>query len=526
MDGTSVIERQAGRPAETGHPVPDRNPQRRDGTPRILARLWADEAANGLVRRSPEHSARERGFSHLIALAGFLVPAALTGLALKGPGILGLLALTLSPVFAAQTLLRLAAALLAPRWAPKRDLPVRALPAASLVVALYREAAVLDQLIAALKAIDYPRDRLEIKLALETGDTRTREALASIALDERFEVVLVPPGRPQTKPRALNHALRFCTGEIVGVLDAEDRPHPRQLRCAAESFSLAPAELVCLQAPLNWFNRAESWLTRQFALEYAAHFHGLLPLYNRLGWPLPLGGTSNYFRTAALRRAGAWDAWNVTEDADLGVRLHRMGLRCGLIAPMTLEEAPVGLAAWIPQRTRWLKGYLQTLAVHAAAGRKPGRRLLSLGLTLGGAILSALACGPSVVIVLAAILLTGDAAGLTVLAGLTGTGWLAAALCAWRAAYRAGVPVRTGDLLTLPVYEAIKFWPAVRALYQLVTNPYHWEKTEHGVSALSKPSPCISPSPPRSSRSASSSRSSSSPAGAPASRSVRNAVRE
>lgn len=351
MDRAGLIERAA--VAEADWPAgADRGGRRRiNGTPLVLARFWADDAANGLDRRSPELSARSRAFPHLATLLAGLLVAGFAGLPLTGLSALQIPLLLCVPVFAGLVLLRLAAAGLPLRWAPRRDLPDAALPDASLLVALNDEAAIVPGLVAALKAIDYPRDRLDIKIVLEAGDSATRAAFESVRLDARFEIVLVPPGQPRTKPRALNYALRFCRGKIVAVHDAEDLPHPRQLRTAAESFFLAGRDLACLQAPLNWYNRDETWLTRQFALEYAAHFHAMLPLYRRLGWPLPLGGTSNYFRTAAVRHAGGWDAWNVTEDADLGIRLHSLGYRCDMIAPMTLEEAPVSLAAWIPQRT-------------------------------------------------------------------------------------------------------------------------------------------------------------------------------
>lgn len=393
--------------------------------PAILERLWADEAAFGLSRRTPELSARDRAFPHLIALlAGLLLLAILTA-PLRGLSLIGLLPILAAPAGLALAALRIRAALLSPRIAERRDLPDGALPVASLVVGLYREAAVVPRLVGALQAIDYPADRLEILLVLETGDTETLEALRAAPLDRRFRIIVAPPGEPRTKPRALNYALRHCTGDIVAVHDAEDRPHPRQLRTAAESFSLAPTSLACLQAPLNWYNRAENWLTRQFAMEYAAHFHCMLPLYERLGWPLPLGGTSNYFRASALRRCGGWDAWNVTEDADLGVRLHRLGYRCGLIAPLTLEEAPVRLSAWTPQRTRWLKGYWQTLGVHFGLDPVRRREALPLAMTLGGAVLSALVHGPSLLACLAAACLAGPAsAGMLVFGGMLGAGYL------------------------------------------------------------------------------------------------------
>ena len=396
---------------------------------------------------------------------------------------------------------------------------------ASIIVALYREAGVVGQLVHALRAIDYPAGRLEIRLVLEADDGETLQALKDAALDDRFQIVIAPPGYPRTKPRALNFALRFCTGDIIAVHDAEDRPHPRQLRRAAESFSLAPPGLACLQAPLNWYNRDETWLTRQFSMEYAAHFHVMLPLYQRLGWPLPLGGTSNYFRAAALRRCGGWDAWNVTEDADLGVRLHRIGYRCGLIEPMTLEEAPLGLAGWAPQRTRWLKGYWQTLGVHF--GLDAGRRhqALPLAMTLGGAILSALVHGPALTACLVAAWRTGPGTlPAMIFSGMLVAGYAGGALGIVTGMRRAGLRLHPADLLLLPVYWSLQAWPAARALLQLVQNPYLWEKTEHGVSAQAEPS-CTSHSRRRSPPCSSPSPSSSSPGGAPDNRPARNADR-
>ena len=490
----------------------------------LIHHLWAEDAASGLTRRLPQFSARRNPVPVTAILLAALVPLGIVSAGLGGPASLALLGLLALPCLAAQAGLRLLAAVTPVRWAPRRPLGDQALPRASLVIALYREAAILPRLLGALDRIDYPRDRLEILLVLEQDDRETRAALADLSRPPHIRTILVPPGEPRTKPRALNQALRHCTGEILAIFDAEDRPHPGQLRVAAESFAAGAMGLACLQAPLNWFNGSESWITRQFALEYGAHFHALLPLYRRLRWPLPLGGTSNYFRTRHLRTAGAWDAWNVTEDADLGLRLQALGFHCDLIEPMTFEEAPLDLTAWLPQRTRWLKGYMQTLAVHLARARTPADRWAMI-LTLGSTLLSALSCGPALLVGLIGLIqLASGTVTAPLLLGVLGLGYTASALCALIATRRAGLPVCAFALFTQPLYDALKFWPAVRALYQLVRAPYLWEKTEHGVSALSGDGPSISRSPPPSPGSVPSSPSSSWPAGEPDNPCARSAV--
>lgn len=509
MDG-GQIER---RPSAAGEP----GKGTRDTTraPDILSRLWAHDAADGLASRTPRFSAkaglnRSQGASVNLTLS-LLVLLAAWPLQFEA----GLLAGLCTMLFTSLIGLRVAACLVPPVWAARRRLADNALPRASIIIALYRESAVLPVLVAALEAIDYPADRLEIRLALEADDHDTIAAARALSLGDKYRIVLVPEGGPRTKPRALNYALRFCSGEIISVHDAEDRPHPRQLRIAAESFAAAGPELACLQAPLNWFNRDECWLTRQFALEYAAHFHALLPLYARLGWPLPLGGTSNHFRAAALRRAGGWDAWNVTEDADLGFRLHALGYRCNMIAPLTLEEAPTRFWPWVCQRSRWLKGYAQTLAVHSRTDAAGPHARLALALTLGAALMSALVHAPLAAACLFGLVSGQFGGGADLLyGGFLLAGYGAAALTATVGMRRAGLKLRPGDLLSMPLYWPLQSWAAVRALYQLATRPYFWDKTEHGISTLAEPA-CISHSPPPSSAWPAASPCSSSDGGAP-----------
>ncbi|WP_300527317.1 glycosyltransferase family 2 protein [Maricaulis sp.] len=446
-----------------------------------------------MARKRPRDSARigleTVQIWTLTALMASLVAVITTGSTPLWTALLGL-------GFASVIALRLYACAIPAGPGPVPPLPDALLPRATLLIAAYREASVIGALINALKLIDYPRDRLEIKLLLEADDTDTWLAALAAGLDERFELIRVPPGQPQTKPRALNFGLRHSRGEIVTILDAEDHPDPGQLREAAERFAAGGKRLACLQAPLNWYNHRSCWLTRQFALEYAAHFLVLLPAYIRLGWPIPLGGTSNYFRRDALKAVGAWDAFNVTEDADLGFRLYRAGYRFGLIAKPTLEEAPERAWPWIKQRTRWLKGYAQTLAVHTRL-RGDGRRrvpALALGLTLGAALISAFAHLPLAMFAISRLIgqASYDLPDLAALAFLL-SGYGAAMACAALGMQRAGHKVRLIDLAGMPLYWPLQTIAALRAVWELIDRPFYWDKTEHGQTDARA---CISTSRP------------------------------
>tara|TARA_R110002072_G_scaffold125645_2_gene261885 strand:+ start:108 stop:1664 length:1557 start_codon:yes stop_codon:yes gene_type:complete len=472
-------------------------------------RHLADEAANGLLSRQPQASAA-LGFPlrqivglcaplvYLVALAAISAHAATALFALCVAALLVLISL------------RIAAATLPPRWANRRRLSRRDLPVVSVLAPVYREARVLPQLLRSLTRLDYPSARLDIKIIVEADDLQTLDAARRLERHYRFETVCVPAGAPRTKPRALNYALHFARGEIVTVYDAEDCPHPGQLRAAAEAFAAGSEDLACVQAPLNWFNADRNWMTRQFALEYAAQFHAILPLLARFRLPLPLGGTSNHFRKSALNAVGGWDPHNVTEDADLGFRLCANGYRSDVIAPMTMEEAPERLRPWMRQRTRWLKGHAQTWAVHMrdplglceAAG--PGA-LASLNVTLGATVLSALLHGPAALYCLVQISLALTTGSLAIIGlGLLAAGYGAAMLCAAAGARRAGVPVRAVDLCRMPLYWPLQTIAAICALRELQVRPYFWAKTEHGFTAAPD-TPCLSNSHSPSWRSARSS---------------------
>lgn len=398
-------------------------------------------------------------------------------------------------------------------------LAIADLPRYSILVALYDEAAVVPQLVANLKALDYPADRLNVLLLIETDDAATAAALAALDLPAHMLVVTVPPGLPRTKPRALVYGLALTTGDYVVVYDAEDRPEPDQLRLAVAAFAAGGERLGCLQARLNIDNRDDGLIARQFTIEYTALFDAIVPALAAAGAPVPLGGTSNHFRRAALYDTGGWDPWNVTEDADLGFRLARMGWRVEALNSTTWEEAPVGLNAWLAQRTRWQKGWMQTWLVHmrtpSALWRDLGPwRFVWLQLVLGGGLLAALAHPWLYVgLVWRAMAMEGTApvtlslasagaattppamAGgmsateiVTVIAVLTlVVSVLSSVVLARLTLHRRGFMALRPHALLVPVTWLFISVAAYRAVFELWRRPFHWAKTRHGVTSRREP---------------------------------------
>lgn len=322
---------------------------------------------------------------------------------------------------------------------------------------------------------------------LEAHDATTLAAVEAAPRPDWLRVLIAPPGAPQTKPRALNFALTQATGAFLTIYDAEDAPHPAQLREAAARFMQDPA-LGCLQAPLRIKDRSHAprsaFLDRQFALEYASLFEVTLRGMARLGLPFPLGGTSNHIRMTALRQAGGWDAYNVTEDADLGFRLWRNGWRLGVVASPTLETPPGPFDRWLPQRTRWLKGYMQTWGVHTREPFGLGLRgLAAFVMTVGTAIVSALAHAPALAWLSSAVLV-GLASGLSPAVPVTAIGVLMmGAIAAWMGcavgARRAGLGYGLADMAGAPLYWSLLSLAFLHAAWRLVTEPFVWDKTPH-----------------------------------------------
>lgn len=472
--------------------------------PRAISEaVWAaralertNETVRQLFEERPRHCARIVASGRQGFLFGALFASLAFSLAAFWTETWRLLHLTLTTLFAACVFLRAFAGVKL-RHRPAR-LTVTAespgLPCYTVMVAMYDEAAVVGQLVTALNDLSWPRSRLDIKLVVEANDAATISALGELDLGPEYEIVRVPRIEPFTKPKALTYALAGARGDFTVIYDAEDRPHPDQLLEAYSRFLDEGPELACIQAPLIIANARRSWLTGLFAMEYCALFRGLLPFLARAGMPIPLGGTSNHIRTGILRAIGGWDPFNVTEDADLGLRLARAGYRLDVISRPTLEDAPTGWGVWLLQRSRWFKGWAQTWLVTM---RHPVQAILELGvpgfmavqiMTLG-MLISALFSPWMVFFVTSGLIRlfvelpearsSADhfllALDIAVLAGT----YIAFVLLAYRSMTMTERLQTAGYWMYLPVYWMLMCFAAWHALYQLAVRPHHWAKTPH-----------------------------------------------
>lgn len=375
---------------------------------------------------------------------------------------------------------------------PRPRIEDDALPRYTVLVPLYDEANVAESIVRNLTGVDYPKHLLQVVLILEENDRATQRALSQAQLPQHFEVLIVPDGPIRTKPRACNYGLTFATGDYVVIYDAEDEPEIDQLRKAVDAFnSDSSGRLACVQARLHYYNARSNALTRLFALEYAFWFDTMLPGLQQARIPIPLGGTSNHFRTEALRTLGGWDAYNVTEDADLGMRIGAAGLRTDVLDSTTWEEACGRVWPWIKQRTRWIKGYILTAAVYT---RSPIRLFRNAGLRGALSVFALILSTPIAFLVYPLVYVLP----LAQLLGLVPVPEVAAALlaCAYvlsgltllivvgLTAY-AGLRRYSGGLCTFavlsPVYWFLHSIAAWRALWQSIRSPHTWEKTPHGL---------------------------------------------
>ncbi|MBU2890261.1 glycosyltransferase family 2 protein [Celeribacter halophilus] len=368
------------------------------------------------------------------------------------------------------------------------------LPTYTVLVPMFREPEVLPILTQALRNLDYPLAKLDIKIVLEEGDHETIEAARSLNLEGVFEIIRVPASHPQTKPKACNFALRYSQGDFLVIFDAEDKPEPDQLKKVVAAFNQSPDNTACIQCRLNYYNARENWLTRMFTLDYSLWFDLMLPGLERLKVPIPLGGTSNHFRMDVLRELNAWDPFNVTEDADLGIRLTQKGYRVGVIDSTTFEEANVSIPNWIRQRSRWIKGYMQTFLVHS---RRPIHLWRSIGpagvfgfvFFIGGTFLSGL-LNPVFWAVFAIWMIFGEdiispyfplpVLYLSMLNLLAGNALLI--YLTMVAPFRRRWTYLAPWGVTVIGYWVLMTIASYKALSQLAFNPFYWEKTQHGLS--------------------------------------------
>ncbi len=472
----------------------------------IFDDIASNEARDALYEADPSLSARTTFTTPQVIGAYLLLTALLLGLAFRPTATLVALTGGISVLYVGTFLFRFVLTWIG---ADRRvDISVSAsevaalkdaeLPVFTVLVPMYREHEVLPILVDSMRRLDYPRAKLDVKLVLEANDIETIEAAKALRAESLFEIVRVPHSMPKTKPKACNYALRFARGEYTVVFDAEDIPESDQLKKVVAVFRRTSEKVACVQARLNYFNRDDNFLTRMFTLEYSQWFDYLLPGLHALDIPIPLGGTSNHFRTATLLGLGAWDPYNVTEDADLGVRLTQAGYRVAVVNSTTFEEANGVYRSWINQRSRWIKGYMQTWLVHMRRPVMLWRRLGPVGFLgfqlfigfppmtalinplLWGTFAVGMIVGPKQV----AHFYPGAVLYLAMLNLLVGNAMyiyfymVAAAKRRWYGLVPWG--------LLAPLYWVMHSIAAYKAAWQLVLKPHYWEKTQHGTSAATR----------------------------------------
>lgn len=452
-------------------------------------------ASEGLASSRPDLCAKSGATVVQRVLGWTIVAAFVYALFAATASTIAVSVITLGALFSISIGLRIFATIYAfgkPPAAPAPRAHDSQLPTLTLLIPLLREGLdVVTDLVSAIRRLDYPAAKLDVKILVEADDMPTINAVLEADPPLWFEIIPVPPGYPRTKPKALNYGLANARGSIIAVFDAEDRPDPGQPRAAMSAFQKGGPKLAVVQAPLLIHNGRDAWLARQFEVEYAIHFRVWLPFLAKLGLPLALGGTSNYFRRQALQDAGGWDAWNVTEDADIGLRLARMGHDAQTIAPPTHEEAPARLRPWMRQRTRWMKGHLQTWLVLM---RKPFKvmrelgvaRFLGLQLTFGMSLLASVLHAPLGIGVGVCFWLSyGIEWWQAALFGIGYASVIAAAFAA-RAEH-----ARWLTLLTLPLYWPLQSVAMLFAFIEMKVDPQGWAKTHHGA----KTPPNLAPPP-------------------------------
>jgi len=358
-------------------------------------------------------------------------------------------------------------------------------------IPIYKEGGVLPELTKALSALDYPKDRLEIRLLIEEDDDDTMPAALALNLQEPFVIYPIPPSYPRTKPKACNVGLYNTDADFLVIYDAEDRPEPDQLKKAVIAFHKSPDTVACIQAKLNFYNPKQNFLTRCFTAEYATWFDLSLPGLDYLKAPIPLGGTSNHFRLPILQSLKGWDEYNVTEDCDLGLRLFAHGWQTRILDSTTWEQACPNLIYWIKQRSRWVKGYIQTYLIH---NREPIKLMKKLGLKnsihfhllIGSTPICQLINPLYWLMALLWIVVRPSGFNQFFPTPIFAMGILCLFIGNFTFAYtsaiactRRGFGSLTKYGLAMPIYWVLLSIGAWRGFLQLITNPHYWDKTKH-----------------------------------------------
>ena len=374
-----------------------------------------------------------------------------------------------------------------------RAVPDDQLPVYTVLIPAYGEPEVISELIQRISHFEYPPDRLDVKLLIEADDEPTIRAIYEAVPGDQFELVRIPPAEPRTKPKALNSGLGLARGEFVAIYDAEDEPEPLQLRRAVVALRRLPPDVGCIQAKLGYHNSMQNIITKWFTIEYSLWFSFFLPGLASMSAPIPLGGTSNHFRRVVLQSLGAWDPFNVTEDADLGIRMFREGYTVRVLESVTLEEANSDFVNWMKQRSRWLKGYLQTYFVHL---RHPNELRKELGwkglmhytMFVGGTPILAMINPIFWLMTILWFVAKPHFIEEIFPAPIYYLGLISWTFGNFLLVYVTIMSCRIGHrgrllipAMLVPFYWVMMSMAAVKSLFQLLRAPNFWEKTAHGL---------------------------------------------
>jgi cellulose synthase/poly-beta-1,6-N-acetylglucosamine synthase-like glycosyltransferase len=470
----------------------------------LLGQKYVKSAVFELLNRDPKNSALITFTTPQLIFTFGMIALIVAGLVLSFKNTSIIINVLLSTFFLVSIIFKLFLALVGSRFElhqavtkqEVRDVVEDDLPIFTIHLPVYKEDKLIKKLIWNLQSIDYPREKLDIKLLIEEDDDKTLNAVRNLDFPAVFEVIVVPFHMPKTKPKACNYGLHFSRGEYLTIYDAEDVPDTDQLKKVVALFAKLPENYICIQCALNYFNRNENFLTRMFTLEYSYWFDYMLPGLDTFDIPIPLGGTSNHFKFAYLIELGGWDPFNVTEDADLGVRAYDKGYKVAIINSTTYEEANNEMFNWVRQRSRWIKGYMQTHLVHmrnpVALWKKIGwKGFLGFNFFIGATPITFLVYPLLLAIFVAYLVL--DLKTIRTLF----PDWVL---------FMSIINLMVGNILMIyvnmmavfkrryyelilfaianPVYWLLHSWAAYKGLYQLVVKPFYWEKTNHGLSKV------------------------------------------
>lgn len=473
-------------------------------THKLLGEPYVKSAVFELVNHDPDSSALVTFTTPQLVFFFIILGLLATGLVMNFKSVTIIINVAMSTFFLIAIVFKLFLSLVGSRFElyqavskeEVRSVVEDELPIYTILLPVFKEDKLIKKLIWNLQSIDYPRERLDIKLLIEEDDDLTLNAVRNLDFPAIFQVIIVPAHEPQTKPKACNYGLHFARGKYLTIYDAEDIPDTDQLKKVVTLFAKLPENFICIQSALNYYNRNENFLTRMFTLEYSYWFDYMLPGLDTLDIPIPLGGTSNHFKLENLLDLGAWDPFNVTEDADLGVRAYAKGYKVAIVNSTTYEEANNEPFNWIRQRSRWIKGYMQTYLVHmrnpVALIRKIGwKGFLGFNFFVGATPLTFLVYPILLFIFLAYVVfnlasiksLFPDWVLFISIFNLM-VGNILMIYVNMMAVFKRRFYELILFAIANPIYWLMHSAAAYMGLYQLIVKPYYWEKTTHGLSKI------------------------------------------